>query len=160
MKQKIINILNSMVREEGAMGIKSFKESGNDSFELETQLSEYGHRTWLKYEPTGDMEMFRVEITHFFGQLDVQINPQIAAGQLLRMLAKNTGSFETTTAFIGVQSIEDTFYATLNSFHHFVSSWRDEDIAKALNLHFFDLTMGLMTKDTSLTMLKLFGDEE
>lgn len=159
MKQKLINILNYMVREESSAGVKSFKDISDDTFELETQLSEFGHQTWLRYEPTGDMEMFRVEITHTFGYLDVRLEPQRAAGQLLRMLAKNTGSFENTTAFIGVQSVNDKFYVTLNSFHHFVTAWSDKEIAKALTLHFFDLTMGLITKDTSLTMLKIFGDE-
>lgn len=161
MKQKIINVLSRMVREDGSIGVKSYREISDDTFQLETQLSEFGHQTWLRFEPTGDMELFRVELTHVFGYLDIQLAPNIAANQLLRMLAKNTGSFETTTAFVGVQQGRDNnkLYVTLNSFHHFVSAWSDEDIAKALSLHFFDLTMGLMTKDTSLTILKMFGDE-
>lgn len=161
MKHKIVNILNRMVQEGDSIGIKSFEEISANTFKLETQLSEYGHGTWLRFEPTGDMEMFRVEITHVFGYLDIQLAPSIAANQLLRMLAGNTGSYGNTTAFIGVQKLEgdDTLYVTLNSFHHFVTAWSDEEIAKALKLHFFDLMMGLVTKDASLTILKMFGDE-
>lgn len=161
MKQKIKNILDHMVRHPGA-GIKSYKEHANGSFEVETALSESKHQTFLKYEATGDNSMFRIEIMHVFGYLDVHIPPQNAAGQLLRMLAHNTGSFSNTTAFVGVKSDQDTgkFFATLNSFHHFITNWSDAEIAEALNLHFFDLAMGFTTKDTSLTMLKMFGDKD
>lgn len=159
MEEKIRRILDHLVQMENRWGVKSYKQGPDGSFELETQLSEYNHQTLLKYEATNDNEMFRIEIMHVFGYLDVHLPPQAAAGQLLRMLAHNTGSFGSTTAYIGVTSDEDTFYATLNSFHHFVTSWSDADIAKALSLHFFDLTMGLLTKDTSLTMLKMFGED-
>lgn len=160
MKQKIINILNLMVRDDGSVGLKSFEDLGDDTFRLETSLSEFGHQTLLRFEPTGDAAMFRVEITHLFGYLDIRISPDQAAGQLLRMLLSNTGSFQTTTAFMGVQQGEGDgkFYATLNSFHHFVASWANEEIAEALRLHLFDLTMGLVTKDGSLTMLKMYGE--
>lgn len=157
MQEKIKSILGHLTRQDG-VGIKSYKENSDGSFELETDLSEFGHRTNLKYEATGDNELFRVEIAHTFGLLDVRIPPEQAAGQLLRMLAHNTGSFTNTTAFIGVKPVGDKFYATLNSFHHFLSKWDDADIANALSVHFFDLTMGLMVSDSSLTMLKTLGD--
>lgn len=76
------------------------------------------------------------------------------------MLAHNTGSFSTTTAFMGVASRNNRFDATLNSFHHYLSKWNDAEIAQALLLHMFDLTMGFMTKDSSLTMLKMYGEED
>lgn len=140
------------------VGIKSYTENSDGSFELETDLSEFGHRTHLKYEATGDNKLFRVEIAHIFGLFDVRIPPTDAAGQLLRMLAHNKGSFGSTTAFIGVKPVDDKFYATLNSFHHFMTKWDDADIAQALSLHLFDLTMGLGLSDSSLTMLKMLGD--
>jgi hypothetical protein len=160
MKQKITNILNLMIREDNSLGIKSFQDMGDDSFDLKTNLSEFGHRTRLRFEPTGDNVMFRVEITHVCGYLDVRMNPGQAAGQLLRMLLGNTGSFQNTSAFVGVERYngDDTFYVTLNSFHHFVTSWGDEEIAEALRLHLFDLSMGLVMKDGSLTMLKMYGE--
>lgn len=149
-----------MSQESGGTSLKGYIENPDGSFELKTELSEFGHSTVLKYEATGDNEMFRVEIVHTFGYVDVRIPPETAAGQLLRMLAHNTGSFSTTTAFMGVASRNNRFEATLNSFHHFLSKWDDAEIAEALLLHVFDLTMGLMTKDTSLTMLKMFGDDD
>lgn len=164
MKEKIKNILEHMIQEENGWGVKSYQEDEMDgSFELKTQLSKYNHQTFLKYDFTNNSEMFRIEIMHILGYLDVSIPHQAAAGQLLRLLSHNTGSFNGTTAFIGVESgesDEDPFFATLNSFHHFLTSWSDIDIAKALSLHFFDLHMGLVTKDTKLTMLKMFGDPD
>lgn len=153
MQTKIINILNCLMRKEGPVGIKSYKVAGERGYVLQTDYSKHGHQTWLKCEMTGDEEMFRVEIKHVFAELDLRTDPETAAGQLLRMLAHNTGSFLNTTAFVGVEPVGDKFYATLNSFHHFVSSWSDDSIAEALNLHFFDLMMGLVVQDTSLTML-------
>jgi hypothetical protein len=145
-----------MVRPDGSMGIMSFREIPDDSFQVETRLSKFNHRTFLKYEATGDEEMFRIEIKHIFGRFDVNIPPRAAASQLLCMLANNTGSFGTTTAFIGAESQEGTIYATLNSFHHFLTSWSDTDIGKTITLHLFDMAMRLVTEDTSLTMLKTF----
>jgi len=74
--------------------------------------------------------------------------------ELVSLIETNSAAIK----FIGVEPAENKFHATLNSFHHFLASWSDEDIAEALNLHFFDLMMGLALKDTSLTMLKSFGD--
>ena len=157
MKQKVRSILDHMVRGEGAM-IKGYEETSNGFFKLETELSQFKQQTYLKYEFTSDNEMFRIEIMHIFGYLDVRIPPQTAAAQLLRMLEHNTGSFGSTTAYIGVTKPDDaTFHITFNSFHHFVTEWSDADIAKALSLHFFDMVMGFMTMDTSLTMMKVFG---
>lgn len=160
MKQKTRGILDYLVQRPGAIRIKSYTEQDDGSFEVETPLSESNNKTTLRYEAIGDNTMFRIEIRHTFGYLDVRMSPQEAAGQLLRMLALNTGSFYNTTAFFGVQQ-EKTgrILATLNSFHHFLTNWSDADIAEALYLHFFDLVMGMTTKDTSLTMLKMFGDE-
>ena len=159
MKEKIKNILDHLVKEERGVGIQGYKENPDGSYELETDLTQFNHRTLLKYEATADNELFRVEIAHIFALFNVEIPPADAAGQLLRMLAHNTGSFGTTTAFIGMKPVGETFYATLNSFHHFVSKWEDADIARALSLHFFDLTMGLVLSDPALTMLQYLGDQ-
>ena len=159
MQKKILNVLNCLVRKEGPISIKSYKEANERAYVLQTEYSQYGQQTWLKYEATGDEEMFRIEIKHVFGYLDVRTDPETAASQLLRMLAHNTGSFLNTTAFIGVEPAIDKFHATLNSFHHFLMSWSDDSIAEALNLHFFDLMIGLVVQDSLLTMLKSFGNE-
>jgi hypothetical protein len=156
MKDKIKNILDHLKMQEG-VGIKSYKENPDGSFDLETDLSEFGHQTNLKYEATGDNELIRIQITHVFGVFEVRIPPADAAGQLLRMLTHNTDSFTSTTAFIGAKPVGDKFYATLNSFHHFMTKWDDADIARALSVHLFDLTMGLTLSDPALTMLKMLG---
>lgn len=159
MKEKIISILDKMIREDGSAGIKSYEENDDGTFDLVTQLSEFGHETWLRYEPTGDEAMFRVKISHLFGEVDMSLAPQIAAQQLMRILWENTRSFSDTTAFVGVEKFpgDNKVYFTLNSFHHFLTAWRDEEIAEALRLHLFDLSMGLVTRDQSLTILKMYG---
>ncbi|HMG73976.1 MAG TPA: hypothetical protein VK582_10780 [Pyrinomonadaceae bacterium] len=58
-----------------------------------------------------------------------------------------------------MKPVGNTFYATLNSFHHYMAKLDDADIARALSLHLFDITMGLTLSD-SLTMLKMLGDPE
>jgi hypothetical protein len=160
MKQRVESILRYMTELPSSTSLKGFAENQDGSFALQTELSSFGHQTQLKYEATGDNHMFRIEIVHTFGYLDKDVAPNTAANQLLRMLAHNTGSFSTTTAFMGVVSLNNRLEATLNSFHHFLSKWSDEEIAEALSLHLFDLTMGLTTQDPSLTMLRMFGDED
>jgi hypothetical protein len=154
MRQKIKTILDHMVRKESPMGISSYKDAGEDTFELETAYTPYGHRTWLRYEPNNSMDMLRVEVRHVFGYIDVRVDPTTAASQLLTMLGRNAGSFQTTTAYLGIELVDGKYYALLNSFQHFVAKWSDEDIAEALSLLFFDMMAGLMVGDSSLTMLK------
>ncbi|MGA3026506.1 MAG: hypothetical protein ABSF98_17220 [Bryobacteraceae bacterium] len=122
MKDTVRSVLKQMIRSEGAFGIRSFREMPDDSFRLETALSEFGHKTFLKYEATRDNEMFRIEIRHVFGRFAFDVPPTAAADQLLKMLTRNTGSFGETTAFIGAYPQGDTVYATLNSVHHFVTA--------------------------------------
>lgn len=160
MKEKMKNILDHMVSKESSFGIKSYKDVGNDIFELETPYTEYGqYRTFLKYEPNNSMDMFRVEVRHIFASINVRVDPTTAASQLLTMLGRNVGSWQDSTAYLGIQSGDGEYYAVLNSFQHFVMKWNDEDIAEALHLLFFDMTMGLTMKDSSLTMMKEFSEE-
>ena len=51
--------------------------------------------------------MFRIEITQIFGRLDMNMRSDLAVGQLLRLLENNTGSFFSTSAFIGIRERED-----------------------------------------------------
>jgi hypothetical protein len=106
------------------------------------------------------MEFLRIEIKHRFGYLDIEGEPNryVVANQLLGLLRRNVGAFQGTTAFLGVEVEDSKFYATLGSVHHFVTTWSDKDIASALTLHIFDIITGLMVSDTSITILKHFGD--
>lgn len=159
MRNKIISILDKMIREDGYIGLRSYEENDDGSFDLVTQLSEFGHETWLKYDLTGDGALFRVKISHLFGELDKNVPPEVAAGQMLRILWQNTESFSDSCAFAGVERYDgdEKIYATLNSYHHFLTAWRDEEIAEALRLFIFDLSNGFITYDKSLTMLKIYG---
>lgn len=160
MKEKMKSILAHMVRKESSFGIKSYKDVGDDTFQLETPFSEYGpYLTFLRYEPNNSMDMFRVEVRHIFASINVRVDPTTAASQLLTMLGSNVGSWQNSTGYLGVQSGNGEYYAVLNSFQHFVMKWNDEDIADALHLLFFDITTGLTTKDPSLTMIKEFSEE-
>ncbi len=159
MQDKVRNILKEATLSDSFKHIEAYKEiAGPYQFELTTAYSEYGHRTLLRYEPTGDMKFIRIEIKHRFGFLDLDGEFDVVAKQFLRLLGSNIGGFNGTTAFLGVELEGDTFYATLGSFHHFVAAWSDKDIASALTLHIFDIITGLMATDSSLTILKFFGD--
>lgn len=161
MQERIQNILNQAISLEEFKYIHGYRQlNGPYQFELETFYTEYGHQTFLKYIPTDDLEFVRIEIKHRFGFLDVDREFEVTAKQLMLLLERNVGQFQGTSSFIGVEYEDqaDIFYAVLGSVHHFVTSWSDEDIANALTLHIFDMTMGLAVKDSSLTILKFFGD--
>ncbi|HEV2707773.1 MAG TPA: hypothetical protein VGV59_17775 [Pyrinomonadaceae bacterium] len=153
MNGKIRNILEQLMKKQGAISILRYRDAGDSTFELTTNLSDISHRTWLKYEFTGDMEMFRVEIRHRFGEINKNVDTLTAARQLFTMLHKNIGSYGTSTAYIGIELEGDKSYAALNSFHHFLTKWSDEDIAQALHLHFFDLATSMLMDDANLTIL-------
>lgn len=157
MRQKALNILDIMIQEEGAASFTGYKQVDDDTYELQTFLTkECNHQTLLKFEPTGDMENFRVELTHIWGYLDLNLDGNAVANQLLHLLVDNTGSYRGSSAFLGLKHNDETFYLTLNGYHHFVMNWNDEDIAQALSLVLFDLTMGFITEDPSFTILKSF----
>lgn len=159
MQDKIRNVLNQATQSDNFKYIVAYKEiPGKYQFELITAYSKYGHQTLLRYEATGDLEFVRIEIKHRFGYLDIDGEPNAVANQLLGLLRRNIGAFNGTTAFLGVEFEDGKFYATLGSFHHFVTKWSDKDIANALTLHIFDIITGLMVSDASLTILKHFGD--
>ncbi len=153
MSEKIRNILDQLMKKGGAISILSYRDAGNRTYELTTNLSDLRHRTYLKYEFTDDMEMFRVEIKHRFGGININVDELTAARQLFTMLHKNIGSYGTSTAYIGIEKEGERLYAALNSFHHFITKWSDEDIAQALHLHFFDLATGLLMDDANLSIL-------
>ncbi|MFN2456117.1 MAG: hypothetical protein ABR577_18085 [Pyrinomonadaceae bacterium] len=159
MRQKALNILNIMIKEEDVSKFTGYEEVGDNTFELQTSLTrDCKHRTWLKFDATGDMELFRVELTHIWGYLDLNVDANVAANQLMHALVDNTGSYQGSSAYFGLKHNDGTFYLTLNAYHHFLMIWRDEDVARALSLILFDLTMGFITYDPSLTILKNFAD--
>lgn len=157
--ERMRNILNLATKSANFKYIEAYKEiAGSYQLELTTAYSEFGHRTYLRYEFTGDAEFIRIEIKHRFGYVDPDDEPNVVANQLMGLLRRNIGAFNGTTAFLGVEFEDGKFFATLGSFHHFVATWSDKDIASALTLHIFDIVTGLMTSDSSLTILKRFGE--
>lgn len=157
MRERMLKILDHIIGQEGFSGIKGYRGAGNDHFELITHYTECGQRTWLRYEPTTDMKFLRLEIRHRFGSLNLNFDPNTAANKLITLFNRNVGAFQATGSYLAVEyGDNDKFYTTLNSFHYFLLKWNDEDIAEALSLYFFDLTMGLITVETSLTILETF----
>jgi hypothetical protein len=134
--------------------LTDFLEEDASSFELKTEYSKYDHRTWLKYEPTSDGEIVRMELTHLFGSLDFGRSAP-DPGHLLRLLSMNIPSFQGSGAYLGVRRSNDTFFVSLNSNPIFLTRWSDEDIAEALTTHLFDLTMALIFEPPA--PIKQFG---
>jgi hypothetical protein len=158
MKQRIINILNFMVKEEGQPTVKSYSEVSENVFQLETFVSPSGHQTWLEYEVSPNEQILNVEIIHVFGRIDLTASPTPIDGvqQLLLMLRKNTGSYQGSSAYIGVQQAKDgPILATLNTSQNLLTKWGDEDIAKSLHVSFMGLIQNVMFTNSALTILKL-----
>jgi len=98
---------------------------------------EQGHRTWLKYEPNNDDNAVHIALTHLFGRLD--FDKGIDPTQVLSLLSMNVPSFRNSSAYLGIQSIDGTFFVSLNATLIFLTKWSDEDIADALSIHLSDL---------------------
>lgn len=136
LQARIFRIL-TLLKEQNLGGLKDFCEEDATLFEIKTPYAEHGHRTWLKYEPNNDGSAVRMELTHLFGRLD--FDKGIDPTQLLRLLSTNVPSFRNSSAYLGTQSVDGTFFVSLNATLIFLAKWSDEDIADALSIHLFDL---------------------
>lgn len=136
LQARIFRVL-TLLKDRDLTGLKDFREEDATSFEIKTPYAEHGHRTWLRYEPNNDGSAVRMELTHLFGRLD--LDKGIDPTQLLRLLSMNVPSFRNSSAYLGTQSVDGTFFVSLNATLIFLAKWSDEDIADALSIHLFDL---------------------
>lgn len=143
MRQRMIAILDRLKAKgkEGLTGsIIEYKGSAADMFELQTDLAE--HRTWLKYETTGNGEVLRIELRHFFGHLDLS-KASDPARFLLEMFQQNVPSFRSSGACLGLQPGDPFPLVCLNETHQFITTMSNETISEILSIAIFDLKMGL-----------------
>lgn len=143
MKERLVTILNILKAKglEGLTGsIVDFRQHGDHLFVLQTSLS--GHKTFLRYETTGDDEVLRIEITHGFAHLDLSRtdNP---TQFLLELLQENVPSFRGSGACLGLKKESTRLIVCLTSTHQFVATMSDTDIAEAVSIAIFDLKMGV-----------------
>lgn len=139
-RERVFRMLN-IIKSKELLGLKDFREEDANSFEIKTSYAEYGHRTWLTYEPNNDGSAVRMELAHILGIMDFDkgVNPN----HLLRLLSMNIPSFQNSSAYIGVKDMDGTYFVSLNSTLIFLTKWSDEDIADALSILLFDLVTGL-----------------
>ena len=141
MRERLLRILG-LLKSTGAIGLKDFREEDATSFEIKTAYAGDDHRTWLKYELNNDGSAVRMELTHLFGYLDFE--PGVGPRDLLELMSMNLPSFQNSSAYLGTRQHEGTVFVSLNSTIIYLTKWSDEDIADALSIHLFDLTMGLV----------------
>ena len=137
---RILGLLKAKGTETPLAGISGFTTE-DAVFELQTEFSKHGHRTFLKYELSSDV--IRMELTHVFGHLDLTKTPN-PAQFLLDMLIENSPSFRNSSACLGVKSFPPNLFLTLNATHPFGIRMSDEDISDILSFSLLDLFMGLM----------------
>ena len=146
MKERIISILNRLKAkgEEGLTGsIVDFEAKSDYIFQLRINKNR-GFDTYFKYETSGtEDEVLRVELSHFFGHLDLNRvdNP---AQFLVEMLEQNVPSFRGSSACLGLKASSPSPLVCLNATHIFLATLSDSDIAEVLSIAIFDLKMGFM----------------
>ena len=138
--QTILSILKAKGLEGLTGSIVDFRPHGATSFVLQTNLS--GHKTFLRYETTGDDEVLRIEITHGFGHLDLSRTAD-PTEFLLELLQENVPSFRSSGAYLGLKKESTRLIVCLTSTHQFVATMSDNDIAEVLSIVIFDLKMGV-----------------
>lgn len=144
MKERIVLILDRLKAKglDGLTGsIEDYRLSSENTFELKTSFP--NHKTFLKYETTGEDEVLRIELTHFFAHLDLSKSPA-PTEFLLGMFQQNVPSFRSSGACLGIRDSSPFPLLCLNSTHQFVTSLSDADIAELLSIAIFDLKMGLL----------------
>jgi hypothetical protein len=144
MRERILTILNILKAKgkEGLTGsILDFKVESEDGFELKTNLTQ--HKTFLRYETSGADEVLRVELTHFFGHLNLGKADDLTSF-LSEMLEQNMPAFRGSGAYLGIQANSPFPLVGLCTTHTFILTLSDADIAEMLSITLFDLKMGLL----------------
>lgn len=144
MRERILRILNALKAKglEGLTGsIVGFRVEGADAFELKTNFT--GHKTFLKYETSGDGAVIRIGLTHVFGHLDLSRTDD-PTQFLLAMLQENLPSFRNSSAYLGLRAGSPYPFVCLNATHHFLDTLSDEEITELLSIAIWDLKMGFL----------------
>lgn len=134
--QKIQEILNFLSKQ---WQINSVQLDENN-FELDWSLSKFDHRTFLKFEISGDV--LRVDIKHAFGHVNLERG--VSGEDFLKMLLENVGTFQKTSAYLGIKVIDETPATLLLSCPIFLLKWESRDIADVIQLHLLDIKNGFI----------------
>lgn len=126
----------------------------NNTYRINSDLSEFGHKTWLWYELSD--EFLRIEITCIFGEFELADG--FDPNYFVFLLIANNPSFRNSCAYVGAKEIGDTLHISLQTSQVFLPKWDDADIAKALAVKFFDLASGLMFRLPDPKPMKIYGE--
>ncbi|MDX6577593.1 MAG: hypothetical protein QOE96_3546 [Blastocatellia bacterium] len=129
MSERIVNILNSIKTTGLPDYLKEFQQISEDTFDLQTTLSDFSHQTRLSFNGL-DSAYLWIYLTHLFGYLD----PLTTTEHLQHILSLNNESYNGSGAFIAVahNTTNNIFQVTLRSHQIFLTKWRDEEIADAV----------------------------
>jgi len=188
MNKRFTNILNQLSTEPGHLQmsmrwspyvIEGFSDMGENMFALETKPSmlagvadtEYANVRLRNdnmivqfFPPLEDDNVLTIRIVYIFGGLQPGgTNLNSFSRQVFTLLAKNSGTFAGTGAYLAIEPQDDgTVHATLNSMLHFLVDWSDEDIANILCFQLTGMYKSLenyfepLVRDESLTILKRY----
>jgi hypothetical protein len=135
MDQKIRNIMNCLSKEFET----DSKQVSENIFELSTKLA--NHRAFLEFEVSSDI--LRIEMRYVFGCINNEKNIGVKA--LTQMLMENVGTFQRSSAYLGLKDVKGTLLTALCSYHIFNEKWEDRDIAHIIGLALFDIMGWFMT---------------
>ncbi len=140
MSERMANVLNLMTTTSLPDYLKGFQQVREDTFTLQTTLSDFDHRTSLGFSGL-DSAYLWIYLTHVFGTLD----PNTTKEHLQHILSLNNESYNGSGAFIAVTHNPDNnvFYASLRSHQIFLTKWSDEDIADTLATLLFNMFMAV-----------------
>ena len=85
---------------------------------------------------------FRVDIKHAFGHVNLERG--ISGEDFLKMLLENVGTFQKTSAYLGIKVIDETPATLLLSCPIFLFKWESKDIADVIQLHLLDIKLSLI----------------
>jgi hypothetical protein len=138
--ERIANVLNLITTTNLPDYLKGFQRVREDTFDLQTTLSDFDHRTSLGFSGL-DSAYLWIYLTHVFGTLD----PNTTIEHLQHILSLNNESYNGSGAFISVTHNPDNngFHVSLRSHQIFLTKWSDEDIADALATLLFNMFMAV-----------------
>lgn len=157
MNQKIMGILTALKDEHEF----DSKKTDENNFELITNLSEFGDRTFITFEirkqkdQPGPGDILTIEVRHWVGWLE-NLNPEL----LLYLLTKNGRSFWDSSSYASIKHTEDGPIIFLNSYHHFNFGWPDKEIAEMISIVILDISNSLMLVDKNAPHgIRFFGNK-
>jgi hypothetical protein len=153
MSERALRIVNKLVRITTPGAPSNFRQLDESIFELETEFTAAGRKTFLHFDSTADA--FLVYFTHVFGYLDKGAGVNV--GSLLAILSENKQSVQYTGMYFAVESQKNALFVSLNASHQYLFKWSDDDIAEAVYLQLCLLSANFMFDPPE--PIRIFGEQ-